>query len=73
MPLSVNGKVVFSKDFGSCIPAWKNPSRTQGCKWGLLKFREREIQREHGGVQVEFHWQRVYFSLSGAFKTYTNP
>jgi hypothetical protein len=44
-----------------------------GCKWGLLKFREREIQREHGGVQVEFHWQRVYFSLSGAFKTYTNP
>jgi hypothetical protein len=46
--------MVFSEDLGSYVPAWRNPSRTHGCKWNLLKIREREIKREHGGVQVEF-------------------
>jgi hypothetical protein len=40
---------VFPEDLGSCAVAWKNPSRTRGCEWGLLKVRERETQREHGG------------------------
>jgi hypothetical protein len=44
---------VFPEDLGSCVPVWKNPNRTCGYKWGLLKVREREIQKEHGGVQVE--------------------
>jgi hypothetical protein len=34
---------VFSEDLGSCVPLWKNPSRTRGCKWGLLK-RERKYK-----------------------------
>jgi hypothetical protein len=25
---------------GSCVPAWKNPSRMHGCKWSLLKVRK---------------------------------
>jgi hypothetical protein len=49
----LTAKMVFSEDLGSCVPAWKNPSRTHECKWGLLKVREREIQREHGGAQAE--------------------
>jgi hypothetical protein len=50
---SVDGKTVFLEDLGSCVPAWKNPSRTQGYKWDLIKVRERKIQREHGGAQIE--------------------
>jgi hypothetical protein len=61
--------MVFSEDLDSCIPAWKNPSRMCGYTWGLLKVREREIQKEHGGVPAE----RACFSFSGAFKTYINP
>jgi hypothetical protein len=35
--------------------------------------REREIQREHGGKQVEsFSRERTCFSFSGALKTYAN-
>jgi hypothetical protein len=45
---------MFSEDLGSYIPAWKSPSRMHGYKWGLLKVRERERQREHGRAQVEF-------------------
>jgi hypothetical protein len=45
--------MVFPEDLGACVLAWKNPSRTHGCKWGLLKVRERVgiggvcWQREH--------------------------
>jgi hypothetical protein len=53
---------------GSCIPTWKNPSRMPGCKWGLLKGREREIQREHGGAQEESTHRESMISFSGAFK-----
>jgi hypothetical protein len=61
--------MVFSKDLGSCVPAWKNPSRTHGCKWGLLKVREREIQRKYGGVQVEFaSTEKACFSFFRCFK-----
>jgi hypothetical protein len=63
--------MVLSKDLSSCIPAWKNPSRMHGCKWGSLKVREREIQREHGGTQVESISQKENFFM--AFKTSTNP
>jgi hypothetical protein len=65
--------MVFSEDLGSCIPAWKNPSKKQGCKWGLLEDREREIQREHGGVQVGSVDKAACSSFSGSFKTYSNP
>jgi hypothetical protein len=37
--------MMFPEDLGSCVLVWKNPSRTHGCKWSLLKVREREIQR----------------------------
>jgi hypothetical protein len=47
---------------------WKNPRKMCGCKWGLLKAKEKEIQREHDEVQVE----SLCFSFSDAFKTYTN-
>jgi hypothetical protein len=43
--------MVFSEDLGSCVPVWKNPSRTPGCKWGFK--RRRKIKREHGRAQVE--------------------
>jgi hypothetical protein len=41
------------------------------CTWGLLKVRERELQREHGGVQVESTSQEreKIFLFSGAFKS----
>jgi hypothetical protein len=32
--------MMFSEDLGSCISAWKNPSRTHGCTWGLLKVKK---------------------------------
>jgi hypothetical protein len=64
---------VFSEDLGSCVPAWKNPSRTRGCKWSLLTVRKKEIQREHGRMQVESAGKRACFSFSGAFKSYINP
>jgi hypothetical protein len=55
---------MFSEDLGSCIPAWKNPSRTSGCKWGLLKARE--IQMEQVEMQAEFAGtERAYFSFFG--------
>jgi hypothetical protein len=47
--------------------------RTPGYKWGLLKVREREIQREHGAHRWNPPAERACFSFSGAFKTYTNP
>jgi hypothetical protein len=66
---------MFSDDPGLCVSAWKNPSRTLGCKWSLLNIKEKEIQREYDGVQVESSGRerRVCFSFSGAFKTYSNP
>jgi hypothetical protein len=59
----VGGKMVFSEDIGSCVPAWKNPSRMHGYKWGLLKVREREIQREHGGCRWSLLAETAYFPL----------
>jgi hypothetical protein len=47
-----NDKTVFSEDLGFCIPAWKNPSRMCGCKWGLLKVRERKYK----GNIVGYRW-----------------
>jgi hypothetical protein len=31
---------MFLEDLGSCVSAWKNPSRMRGYKWGLLKVRK---------------------------------
>jgi hypothetical protein len=36
----VNGRKVSSEDLSPCALAWRNPSRTCGCTWGLLKVRE---------------------------------
>jgi hypothetical protein len=50
--------------------AWKNPSRTHGYKWDLLKGK-------YKGSMFERKWsppaEKKHFSLSGAFKTHTNP
>jgi hypothetical protein len=43
---------MFSEDLGSCIPEWKNPIISHGCKCDLLKVRKMEIQREYSGVHV---------------------
>jgi hypothetical protein len=64
--------MVLPEDLGSCLLVWKTQTRMHGCKWGLLKVREREIQRRTwwgtGGVCL----QREYtFLFSGAFKTFT--
>jgi hypothetical protein len=64
--------VVFSEDRGSWVPAWKNPHRTHRCEWGLLKVREREIDRECGGHRWSLLAEKEH-AFSGAFKTYTNP
>jgi hypothetical protein len=45
--------MVFPEDLSSCALAWKNPSRTRGCKWGLLKIKEEKYKGEHGVAQVE--------------------
>jgi hypothetical protein len=63
----VDDKTVFSEDLGSCIPVWKNPSRVCGCKWGLLKVKEREIQRQHGGAQVESAGRESMLSFFSCF------
>jgi hypothetical protein len=42
------------------------------CKWGLLKVREREIQREHGGMQVESVSRESVLFFFRCFKTYTD-
>jgi hypothetical protein len=46
---------------------WKNPSKIHVCKWGLLKAREREVQREHGGVQLESVCRESVFLLFRSF------
>jgi hypothetical protein len=38
--VGVDGKLLFSEDLGSCISAWKNPSRMCVYKWDLLKVRK---------------------------------
>jgi hypothetical protein len=43
----VDSKMMFSEDFGSCVSAWKNPSRMRGCKWDLLKVRKGKYK---GGI-----------------------
>jgi hypothetical protein len=54
-----------------CVSAWKNPSRTPGCKWGLLKVKK--------GNTKGIWWAltllavRACFSSLGAFKNYSNP
>jgi hypothetical protein len=53
--------------------AWNKPSRKPGYKWGLLKVRERETQRDHGEHRWSPPAERASFSFSGAFKTYTTP
>jgi hypothetical protein len=49
----VDGKWCFQKTLILAFQHKKIPSRMREYKWGLLKGREREIQREHGRVHVE--------------------
>jgi hypothetical protein len=63
--MPVAGKTVFSENLG---PAWKNPSRMCGYKWGLLKVRKENIKGTWwatGSESVPFFFR--------CFKTYTNP
>jgi hypothetical protein len=59
--------MMFSEALGTCVPAWKKPSRKHGYKWDLLKVREREIQREPGGAQVESAGQDSMFFFLRCF------
>jgi hypothetical protein len=68
----VDSKMVFSEDLGPCIPTWKDPSRTLGYKWGLLKVRKGNTNGAWW-VQVESTSRESGLCFSGAFKTYTNP
>jgi hypothetical protein len=61
----LKAKGVFSKDFGSCIPAWKNPSRMCGCKWDLLKAKKENTKGARwgaGGVHQQRESMLFFFS-----------
>jgi hypothetical protein len=63
--------MTFSEELDSCLSAWKNPSRTCGCKWDVLNVRKgnhKEGAVGTGGVCQ----QKVCFCSSGALKTYSN-
>jgi hypothetical protein len=47
-------------------------SRTRGYKWSLLKVREGNYKREHGGPQWNLEAERACFSSPGAFKIYAH-
>jgi hypothetical protein len=53
---NVNVKIVFPEDLGPCGSVWKNPRRTRGYKWDLLKVRKGNTKGAwwHSGVC----WQR---------------
>jgi hypothetical protein len=70
----VNDKqTVFLEDLGSCTLAWKNPSRTHGCKWGLLIVRERETKGSLEGCTWSLPSEKACFSFSGAFTGRKEP
>jgi hypothetical protein len=52
--------MMFSEDLGSCVPAWKNSSRTYGCKWDLLKL-IKENTKEAGWGTGGVYKQRACF------------
>jgi hypothetical protein len=54
----------------SLCPARKKPWQvTRGCKQTLLKVREGNYKREHGGPRWKLEAEIACFSFLGAFKT----
>jgi hypothetical protein len=70
--LTVMVQSVIRRLANSLCPAWKNLSRTCGCKWSLLKVREGNYKREHGGPSWDLEAEKACFSSPGAFKTFAN-
>jgi hypothetical protein len=62
--LNFNGKLHFQKTLVLALQHGRIQAECMFANGGLLKVREREIQREHGGMQV---------GSVGALKTCTNP
>jgi hypothetical protein len=66
----VDGKTVFSVVL--VFPCGKIQAEC-GCKWGLLKVRERKYKGSMVGCRWSPLAELVCLCFSSAFKTYTNP
>jgi hypothetical protein len=55
--------MMFSEDLGPCVSTWKNPSRTCGYKWDLLKVRKGNTKGTCGRGASGVHQQREHAFL----------
>jgi hypothetical protein len=60
VPVLAVGFSLWSGDFqNSCVPQGRIHGKTRGCKWSLLKFREGNYKREHGGCRWNLEAERA--------------